>query len=432
MRHILGHHLYLSFFLLLAVSTTIHAQGVMLSSFGPVNASMGGASTAAPIEALSALAWNPASISGIPNSELSVGLGLLLSDITLDSSIPGLAADSTGAEPGVMSIPNIGWVHKVNDLTTIGLGMMVVGGFKASYPASLTNPVLAPPSNTPGVPGGVGSLYSEGQFPQIAPVVSFAVTERLSIGFGPTITMGQVVVDPLLLTAPNDADSSGAATYPGGRNTRFGWGGGAQLGVYYITDNCWHLGASIKSPQWMEEFRIHTENELGMPYVARFRFDLPMIVSLGAAYSGIEDLLLSVDMRYVDYRNSRGFGDSGYSAHGALNGLSWTNQFVLATGMQYHLTDRMLVRLGYTYNTSPFPDQDTFYNIGSPLHYQHQLGVGGSWNLSDCVAFHLSYTHYFQWDSTGPIILPLGAIPGSSVTNTASAHIASLGITVKY
>ncbi len=59
---------------------TAWGQGIMLSSFGPVNASMGGASTAAPIEALSALGWNPATISGLPSSELSVGLGLLLSD----------------------------------------------------------------------------------------------------------------------------------------------------------------------------------------------------------------------------------------------------------------------------------------------------------------------------------------------------------------
>ena len=74
----------------------LYGQGLMLSSFGPVNASMGGASTAAPIEAMSALGWNPASISGLPNSELSVGVGLLLSDPVVDSSVPGLVRDRQG------------------------------------------------------------------------------------------------------------------------------------------------------------------------------------------------------------------------------------------------------------------------------------------------------------------------------------------------
>ena len=146
------------------------------------------------------------------------------------------------------------------------------------------------------------------------------------------LTTGQIVADPLLLQAPDDADGSGVPTYPAGRGTRYAWGGGAELGVYYITENCWHWGASIKSPQWMEDFRMHTENEIGLPYTAKFGFDLPMIVSLGTAYSGIEDLVVAVDMRYFDYRNTDGFGDHGYSPYGALNGLSWTNQFAIATG----------------------------------------------------------------------------------------------------
>ena len=415
-----------------AISGTVHAQGIMLSHFGPVSASMGGASTAAPIEAMSALGWNPATISGLPNSELSFGLGLLLSDPVIESSIPGLAAGSTGAEPGVLAVPNVGWVHRLNDVATIGLGVFSVGGFKINYPASLSNPVLAPVSNDPGLPGGLGSLYADAQFTQLAPVISLAVTERLSIGIGPTITTGQIVVDPLLLAAPNDADNSGIPTYPSGRGTRFGWGGGAQLGMYYITDVGMHFGASIKSPQWMEDFRVHTENELGLPYAAKFKFDLPMIISVGTAYAGIEDLVLAVDLRYFDYRNTDGFGNHGYDPYGALTGLSWTNQFALAAGMQYRLTDHLRARAGYTYNTSPFSDADTFYNVASPLNYQHQLGLGLSCDLSDCVAFHLSYTHYFEYDSTGPIILPTGAIPGSSVTNRASADIGTLGVTVRY
>jgi len=420
------------FLLVCAFPAVTEAQGIMLSSFGPVNAGMGGASTAAPIEALSALAWNPASMSGLPNSELSVGVGLLLSDPVLDSSIAGVAAGSTGSESGVLPLPNIGWVHKMSDRTTFGLGFMSVGGLKANYPGSLTNPVLAPPTNSPHTLGGLGSLYSEAQFLQLAPAFSLAVTERLSIGFGPTVTMGQVLVDPLLAVSPNDADGSGVPTYPPARGTRFAWGGGAQLGVYYITNRSWHFGASIKSPQWMENYRIHTEDEMGLPYTAKFNIDLPMIISLGTAYSGYEDTVIAVDLRYFDYRNTDGFGETGYDPFGRLTGLSWSNQMSVAAGVQRRLFDRLLVRLGYTFNTRPYSDRDTFYNVASPLDYQHQLGVGASCELSDHVVFHLNYTHYFEFSGSGPIILPTGVIPGSSVTNTTTGHIASLGITVKY
>ncbi len=419
-------------FLIVVFPNTVRGQGALMSSFGPVNASMGGASTAAPIEAMSALGWNPAAISGLPNSELSVGLGLLLSDPVLESSIPGWSSGATGAEPGTTPIPNFAWVHRLNEYTTFGLGALSVAGFKTNYPADPANPVLAPVSNAPGVPGGLGSLYAEAQFMEIVPVLSYAVTERLSIGFGPTITTGQVVADPLLLAAPNDADGSGVARYPAGRGTRYAWGGGAQLGIYYVTDNFWHFGASIKSPQWMEKHRVHTEDEQGMPSVARFKLDVPMIVSIGTAYSGIEDVVLAVDLRYVDWANTDGVGDSGYSPDGTLNGLSWSNQLAVAAGVQYRLTDRVLLRGGYLFNTSPYGGGDTFYNVASPLNYQHQLCVGGTWEVTPCVAFHVGYQHYFEWDSTGPVVLPTGAIPGSSVTSTVSAHIATLGVTVKY
>ena len=150
------------FVLLVAPAQVACAQGVMLSHFGPVNESMGGASTAAPIEAMSALAWNPATISGLPQSELSFGMGLMLSDPVLESSIPNWSAGATGAEPGVVPIPNVGWVHRVSDATTIGLGVSTVAGFKVNYPASPTNPVLAPQFF-----GGLGSLYTDAQFLQL-------------------------------------------------------------------------------------------------------------------------------------------------------------------------------------------------------------------------------------------------------------------------
>ena len=112
-------------------------------------------------------------------------------------------------------MPNFAWVHRLNEITTFGLSAMTVGGFKSNYPASLTNPVLAPPSNNPNMPGGLGSLYSDGQFMQIVPAFSFAVTERLSIGIAPMLTTGQIVADPLLLQAPDDADGSGVPTVSG-------------------------------------------------------------------------------------------------------------------------------------------------------------------------------------------------------------------------
>src|SRR5262249_43001032 len=79
--------------------STAHAQGLILGGAGPVNRSMGGASTAAPLDATGALYWNPAGIGGLPASELDLGLELLYPRSTLSSAIPG-GALGPGLPPG--------------------------------------------------------------------------------------------------------------------------------------------------------------------------------------------------------------------------------------------------------------------------------------------------------------------------------------------
>src|ERR1700722_5428895 len=61
--------------------------GTILSGTGPVNRSMAGASTAAPLSAAGALFWNPASISGLERSEVEVGAELIFPHSNVTSRV---------------------------------------------------------------------------------------------------------------------------------------------------------------------------------------------------------------------------------------------------------------------------------------------------------------------------------------------------------
>src|SRR5207244_3473456 len=113
---------------------------------------------------------------------------------------------------------------------TYGLGIFAIGGFGTNYPSSTTNPILTP---QPPLGVGVGSVYSELQLIQLAPTISYQLTERLSIGMGPTLTLGNLRVDPLFMAAPNDANGNGFSTIPPGAHSRVIWGGGFQVGAFY-------------------------------------------------------------------------------------------------------------------------------------------------------------------------------------------------------
>ncbi|HEX4149622.1 MAG TPA: outer membrane protein transport protein, partial [Pirellulales bacterium] len=190
---------------------------------------------------------------------------------------------------------------------------------------------------------------------------------------------------------------------------------------------------TIKSPQWFEPMRINSQNQAGQPTVSKVDFQLPMVVSFGTAYTGIDRLTVDCDLRYFDYGGARGFGQSGFQSNGAVAGLGWNSVFGLALGAQYLLTDRFTVRMGYSYNANPIPAALTEFNIASSLIYQHILSVGFSAKIAPNVLANLAYSHAFQNSNTGPLYSPLvGALPGTSVTSTVSSDLLQGGISVLF
>jgi long-chain fatty acid transport protein len=425
----------------LGAAVPAHAQhGIILSGGGPIERSMGGVGTGTALDSLSGLFWNPAALSALPKNEMTFGAEFLIPHATLSSSVlannfgPGVPpvplSGSTNSDSGAMVLPNFGWAHHIEgtDLT-VGLGLLSAAGLSANYPASLTNPVLTPP---PPLGLGVGSAFAELQVFQIVPAVSYQVTDRLSVGFSPILNIASLRASPLLLVAPNDANGDGFFTYPDGTHTHLQWGAGFELGVFYSPTDDWHFGVSFKSPQWFETFRFNSTDELGRPVQERVRFDLPSITSVGASYSGLERWLLAGDIRYIDYHNTKGFDASGFAPDGSVRGLGWDSQIVVAIGAQYALTDRLALRVGYSYNNNPQTSDVAFFNIAAPTIIQHTLYTGASWSVTETLVLSLAYVHGFEGEIEGPITLPAGAIPGTNVQSRTSADAFAVGLTMKY
>src|SRR6516225_6656607 len=125
---------------LLTGASASQAQGLVLTSVGPVNRSMGGASVAAPLDATGALYWNVATLSGLPGSELDGGLELLYARSRLSSAVapgafgPGTPttplAGSTNGDNGVFPLPTIAFSYRPDESPlTLGFGAFTTGGF---------------------------------------------------------------------------------------------------------------------------------------------------------------------------------------------------------------------------------------------------------------------------------------------------------------
>jgi long-chain fatty acid transport protein len=421
--------------LLALLAATVAApaqQGVALSGVGPINQSMGGASTAAPIDASGALHWNPASIGGLERSEMEFGLGLLYPQAQLASSVhlgPLSGGGSDRSSSGFFPLPTLGLVYQPDGSPfTYGLGVFTIGGFSVNYPADQKNPIL---SASPPYGIGVGSVATTFEVLQLAPTIACRLFRGLSFGFAPTVDMGLLTADPALFAAPS-ADRNGIPTYQSATHGRTAWGLGFQTGLYYTTDIGWNFGASFKSPQWFEPYRFNSTDERGRPQAIKFHLDYPMIVSLGTSYTGFSRTVVALDVRYIDYKNTNGFNRTGFASDWAVQGLGWDSIFVAALGVQYQITDALSARIGYTYNTNPVPDHLTLFNIGSPLIIEHTLAVGASYRVSSNLLLSAAYVHCFENSIQGPLLTPFGALPLESIQSTAAADLVILGASVQF
>jgi long-chain fatty acid transport protein len=415
--------------------------GLLFSGAGPVNRAMAGASVATAADASGGLFWNPATISGLDRSEMDFGLEVLDPRARAASSVPAGAlgplagppfplAGSENGDNGVFPLPSLGLVYRPDgsDLT-FGLSMVEVGGFGVNYPASVTNPVFTP---QPPAGIGLGSVFSQLQVFEVAPSVSYQVTDRLAVAFGASLDLATLKIDPAVLATPLPGIGGMFPMYPIGTHNRAEWGFGVEAGLTYAVTDDWKIGTSLKSPRWFERFGFTSQDPLGRPRDFFFDADLPLIASLGVSYTGFERWLLETDFHYIDYGNTSGFRDSGFSPTGALTGLGWKSIYAFAFGTQYRMTDTFSVQAGYSYNDKPFGSSNAFFNIASPTIVENTLSVGFSYKLTDCFSLSLAYGHGFEQSVSGPIIAPAGTIPGSKFTSVVSADSVTFGGTVLF
>jgi long-chain fatty acid transport protein len=387
--------------LLAALATTgsVRAQGLILPGGGAAHLSMGGASTATPVDAIGALYWNPAAIGRLGHSEVSIGGAFTFPNFYLDSSAPGLFGPRSGrtrSDSGVGVTSNLGVVYQQEESPlTLGLGLNTLGGGGINFPGDLSNPLLSGVGPLRNVQGPISANLA---ILQLAPTAAYKVTDRLVVGLGPTVSIALASFDPAYFAPPDDANGDGSGTFPTATHSRPFWGGGARAGLVYSVTDRLDVGFGYTTPQWFETWKFQARNELGQPRTLTLGVTLPAIYSWGIGYRATEKLLLSTDLRYVDYENTRLYGTP-------LNegGLGWKSVFVAAVGARYQATERAAVSVGYIYNDNPIPSVGTLFNVQSPLITQHMVTAGTSMNVTDSISASLGYAYGFKNSLTGPV-----------------------------
>jgi long-chain fatty acid transport protein len=413
--------------------------GHVLNAAGPVNNSMAGASTALPLDASGALFWNPATLSGLRGSEADFGFETILGWARLSSTYaagafgragPPVTLSGTSGDSVLIPVPNFALAWKSADSPLCyGVSVQGLAGFSLNYGVNPANPITTP---QPPRGLGFGAIYSDYQVLQLAPAAAYRLTQRWSVGLGPTVDLASLAANPFPFAPPDDANGDGFATYPSALHKEYAWGAGFQAGLYYSGPQGFHWGVCFKSPQWFGSFHFKSEDELGRPRSLGFDLDFPMIVTTGFGYTGLEHFQFALDLRYIDYKDTNGFGETGFDPHGAVRGLGWRSMFVTAFGVQYAPAGPFSFRVGYSYNTDPVPNENTGFNLASPSINEHTAYCGLSYCVADNWVLSLTYGHGFTNSISGPLQTPAGPVPGTLLRSEGGADSVLAGLTMRF
>jgi long-chain fatty acid transport protein len=408
--------------------------GHIMQGVGATNMSMGGAATAQPIDINGALQWNPAGISAFHSKVFSLNAGLFYSSPVLSSTVPtpdGPMSGVTKDARGVSVMPALAMVWgKKNSKHTFGVSAFGISGFGVTFPESSTNPI-----NMPQSAGGFGRIQSDYQLLQVGLAYSYKISEQFSIGMAPTFDYASLKLAPNPLSSPSQI-----LGYPvSDRATALGFGG--QVGIFYNSGKGIKLGASYKSPQTFSRFNFaNTYLDGSNAPNVKFKMNYPAIASAGIGYSKGQ-IDAAVDYRFVDYENTAGFKEKGWTNTASVAGFGWKDISIISAGLQYKGIKKLPLRAGYTYSSNPISSDLAFFSTPATAVIKNAFQFGFGYEFSNNFNLNLVYHHGTSSGSTsGPLLSPMmkdpnntyGVVPGSNVSYKMTTDMVMIGVNYSF
>jgi len=438
---------YLSLCSLLVVvlfATSVFASGVALTGVGARATALGGNFRGIAND-WSAMFWNPAGIAQLKGMHAGFSFELVMPEAkyTLTQFTPPFGVYNTSEfknEPRTFPIPAIGFVYGMEKMS-FGLSVFAPFGLGAKWDAMNT--------------AAYNSAYPEFDFEDdlqvidIHPTFAYQVSEKLSVGVGVSIVMGDILIRKPT-TTPNPAAVSTFIPTVNTYNhilteTKLegdGMGFGANFGIKYDLTECLSLGFSgtwyndvsldgkISAATYYPKLDATTAAQLTgtLDYLISVgqlneatkqgilavyngqkvtvydnakgdaKLPLPMTIGAGIAYTGIDKLLVSADVSWTQW--------SAWDVieiemeDGSTSELveNWEDGIRLGLGLEYSVMEAMKLRAGYYTEPTAIPDETLTITIPD-INRRHAITVGASYCLGP-VSLFASYENIMIGDRT--------------------------------
>ena len=335
-------------------------NGDQMTALSAPTAAMGGATVAAPRDALTVL-YNPAGLAHLVGPEEGKGFEEVRMDFGFGLLPPPRKVNGQDSGSNYYLMPTGAVAFKVNDKLYLGMGMGGVSGMGVNVPD------IAPaPGNQP--------MVTTKQVFRISPGAAFKVNDQLTLGASLNVGYQSLALSNANFSLP--------------QNQQFGFGG--TLGAVYKLNDRVQLGAAYTSKTNIKAMEYQTAAGK-----VSFDMDMPASLAIGAAFKLNDSLLVEADIKRIQFSDVMGnIPVTGPGApYPSVLAFGWEDQTVYAIGVRKIVNDKLTVLAGFNYGKSPIGPEDVNANLGSTAVVEKHLSLGVTRKLGKHVRGNVAYTH---------------------------------------
>ncbi|MGB2146396.1 MAG: outer membrane protein transport protein [Vibrio toranzoniae] len=424
---------------LLSTSTVTQAAGFQLAEYSATGLGRAYAGEAAIADGADAQWRNPAMLTYLEGTQVSVGGIYVNPNIDVKGEVnhahPAIgtsqASSNDFADDAI--IPNLYISHRYNEKFAIGLA------FGTNY----------------GMETNLGDDFNASHFGNEASVITkeanlnfaYQIVEQVSIGGGIRYVMGEgsfgatapannaVAVNPST-GAPISVPAGTTLKYMEGDDTAWGW----QVGTAWQINEDHRIGFAYKSEVELK-LEGHAEGigfkmAQGQRANGHMMLALPATAELASFHQLTKALALHASFNWTDWSSFEKLqAELGTSGSHTVKVENWEDNYRFALGATYQIDPKLALRTGIAYDTSAVSDKNRTITI--PETDRTWLSVGAGYQWSEQLSFDAGFTYIIAKDapiteSRGYASDDTAEAVGGQFVGTTTGNVWLVGIQANY
>ncbi len=351
-----------------------YGGGFQINMLSMKATSMGGAFTGFGLDA-STTFYNPGAMTFMEYSQLSLGASFIMTSTSYLSPYTGNSDMKDGFRTPLHFYGNV----KLNEKLAAGISVNTPFNLNTKWEDNWTGRYISRESQ-------IKALY-------VQPSISYQISEKFGIGGGPVIAFGKTYLTKAL---PYNSVLGETGLELDGNSTGFG----VNIGLFYKPNEDFSLGLDYRSSVKMNVkngdvtfSNVPASLVSDFPESAEFEteYTLPSVISAGAAYKLTRELTICLDVNFTTWKSfdTLTFKFENNSDLDFGSGKFYENAFAFRAGAQYVLSEKVDVRGGVAFDSSPVTDEH--FSPENPDNDRFMFSLGGSLKFGEHASIDLAY-----------------------------------------